>query len=225
MSGEPRIEKAFWYTCTELIFGTLYTVPTPNQNPMETVEVELITDTDYKKIKLPSNWRHHAPIWVSNDGLTEFCAFYFEIEHGLDFKHPRGGRMPDQILWFLSGTMQTGEDWNYRNYQNYCRLEGLKFLPLLITHDHFRFFVFRPTSKRVEEAIEVFKKVLSILGIMGNLPKGAFEILRAVNLDEVFTDPQLWSREIGLILLSERYPLSFVYQDLKGSQDAVRFTP
>ena len=237
-----KTEKAFcWFAeDKQLIFGTLCSVSLDvlrearRRDPgvigaLDVIEPEaaaLVAARHCGELNLefPTGWQLQASRWPSHDQLSEFCYFYFEVKHRLKFKHPRGGRMPKEILWLLSGWLQRGELPSYCNYQRYCQLEGLKLLPLLIDHDYFRFFVFRPTVERVEAAVETFKLAVKVMTGPGSydLPWLATRLLVSLRDDELW--PIRFERQDPKLLVNRRR-LSFVYRDLKGSQDAVRFTP
>lgn len=238
LPDQPQIAKAFFCPqrpserlfnpLPKLLFGTLF-APSKEQWRHNIRPIDLTCPEAAEMMKrgrvmldLPSDWKVRTYLTTHLTSLiTDFAALWFEVEHGLEFKHPRGGRMPEEILWLLSGHLQRGEACNYRNYQQYCQLEGLKFLPLLIDHNHFRFFVFRPTIERVQAAIKTFQDVLERLKGGAALPRYAEVILRNVRLDEL-------RRQRFTALMEEtrliKY-LAVVYHDLKGPQDAVRFTP
>lgn len=176
-------------------------------------------------VDLPHSWKVRTYLTTHLTSLiTDFAALWFEVKHGLEFKHPRGGRMPEEILWLLSGWLQRGESPSYRNYQRYCQQKELRFLPFLVDHNHFRFFVFRPTIERVKTAIETFKQAVEVLSMLGNraLPPLATRLLVSVRDDELW--PVRYERQDPKTLAYKRH-LSFVYRDLKGSQEVVRFTP
>jgi len=241
----PMIQKAYYCPprssvlleepLPTLMFGTLFTPSrdqeaqriNANGRPIDLVcpEAGEMMRKGYKTLDLPPGWE--VRLYLSShlaSLLTSFAALWFEVEHGLKFKHPRGGRMPEQVLWLLSDSMQTGKRWTYRNYQKYCRLEGLKFLPFLITHDHFRFFVFRPTAERVEMAIKAFDQALSriqreeCLNYSGLIHR-ANDVFYDVRVTEI---PELEGLHRG----SPTKSVAFLLKDLKGSpQDATRFNP
>lgn len=234
---KPEIRKSFMrHDEIGLVFGTRYTAPydfltvpygtrdggTLTRDPVRVLEPNVVAGRDVDALDLPEGWA--ARIGGDSHGdLDVLYAFWLEVKHGLKFKHPRGGRMPEEILWLLSGSMQTGMDWSYRNYQKYRRLEGLKFLPFLITPDHFRFFVFRPTAVQVMTAVATFERVLETLSSFGTsqLPPIASRVLAAVRQDEI--RPVARGPCTGEESTGDRC-LGFAYRALKGPQDAVRFT-
>lgn len=220
-----------------LLFGTLYSGRNRvllDEHRWPILEPKL----DIDRPELPVDWE-----WGYNDDrsayLQVFCSRWFQIQHGLEFKHPHGGDMPDQILWLLSSIMQNPDkSCNYRNYQAYRRLEGLKFLPFLVDQKRFRFHVYQPTEKRVTAAIKTFQHVLDVLkDIKHELPTIAALIHAMVRLVEVTptvgfdcmlpclvrVDKALDNR------LGSQPKLGLVYGpewcDLQGPQDAIRFIP
>jgi len=121
---KPEIRKSFMrHDENGPIFGTRYTAPydfltvpygtrdggTLTRDTMRVLEPNVVTGRDVDALDLPEGWVAKIGGDRSRDGLDVLYALWFEVEHGLKFKHPRGGRMPKEILWLLSGWLQRGE--------------------------------------------------------------------------------------------------------------------
>lgn len=231
LAVEPTVQKAVWERDGQ-IYGTLYTAA--RSNPRCDLEkshpdvVEMVMHGE-RILRLPKSWEY-SKNWFSTEwSEAAFVSVCFTVAHGIKF--PVRPKIPAQVGYLLSAHLQLGEAFNFRNFANYRRYCGLKFLPFLITREQFQFFIYDPTPDRVKNGISVFQAVLDKLqGLTPLLPEVLRDAYTCVRLDEVqevshLIDPVLQdaNRRLAQWLQPYRKQFGFVYKDLPGSQDTKLF--
>jgi|GEM_PF-2490587 len=199
---------------------------------------------DFKDTELPAGWTQQT-VWVRDETTYgAFVAHWLELPMKIDAFVENSGKIPAEVGLLLSGCLQLGEAVSSRHLDNYRRLTGLKFLPLVITPTGLRFFMYRPSSETLYAGIQRFHEVLERLGEA--VRTTALElILRKmyvtvlVNQVEELTSIPIYGSETGLLrsvlqtnldnsVCNLQVPfgsLGFVYQDLMpGPHDARRFS-
>ncbi|MFH1089889.1 MAG: hypothetical protein V1716_05720 [Candidatus Uhrbacteria bacterium] len=177
LSDKPTIYKAVGQSVQHGVgFGTLYLctrgdaetgwgTTTLERHHPDVVEFLM---RGCKDIELPGGWKQDS-FWVSDDFhfAASFVTHWFEVPFEIAEFTNNGGRIPTEVGLLLSGYLQLGEAVNARNFDNYRRLKGLKFLPLVITPTGIRFYMYCPSSETMRAAIVRFQEVLDRLrGIM-----------------------------------------------------------
>ena len=230
LPAKPQIEKAVFGN-QGTTFGALYSWPEhyPLFEQQQPQIVEMILDSG-KSIERPEGWSVDVQLYSTTYNLGEFAAYWFEVPHALK-QLRRGSGIPTEIAELLSGYLQTGEGFTFRNFEHYLHFRMLKFLPFLITEESFRFFVYIPTRENVLAAIPVFQRVLEeIKPLIPEIDSLLWDIYALVRLDEVDSASTLIKPAMNdLLEIIEarlkpfRRKLGFVYANISGSQDVRPF--
>lgn len=166
-----------------------------------------------------------------NNGYGYFLAMCLKKDHKLDLMSIYNNEIScvraNQILHYISGFLQHGEDiLVMRNFEKYQRVLPVNFLPLTIDHESFRYWIFNPNRENIITSAVNFKKIISEIKNF-NLKE---ILLRVDMLRKIMTTDGLgeitanFKRELQMDLKPiscwER-KFSFVYQNLKGKQEAL----
>ncbi|HPI67033.1 MAG TPA: hypothetical protein PKZ16_00575 [bacterium] len=233
---EPTIYKAHWHSPEwGMNFGTLYVRPKNGIGTGSALEnyfskiVESIMDKA-KCLILPDGWNTET-IWYSDDfNAASYVSVFFVLPWKIQsIEH--GGSIPTDVAHLLSGYFQLGENFNFRNFQNYRFLKNLKFLPFLITRGGLRVHVFHPTQEHMEAVVE---RLIGLERFFKDLRPQLTPILKdiyaLIRLDEISTSSDSVGsayREVEArlngIIGQHKDSLGYLFKDLKGPQNSRLF--
>lgn len=116
------------------------------------------------EIRLPDGWRCESDATNSEYGEAIYVEMQFSVPHGINFRRGRL-KLPRTVLELVSAHLQYGLKFKYEHFRTlkFGIEKGMKFLPLVITPEEYRFNLYHPTQIEVEQCIERFQTVLSQL--------------------------------------------------------------
>lgn len=231
---EPRNAKAVWWH-GDLRFGMMHTecqaFADKSPRSLERNHPEVV-ESVMKKYR--ANLADGCEVdvdWMSDDySVAAFVGYRLVVPHGLEIMR-RGDDIPQEIGYLLSGNLQLGEAFSYRNFKNYRQARNLKYLPFVITPESFVFNVYLPTTERIQEAAFTFGGMLTQLApLKPSIASVVRDIHALVVLDQirdVSSHVEDACQEIQARLDQALRPYTkkfgYVYQGLPGPQDVVRF--
>jgi hypothetical protein len=239
IANYPEVSKSVWYAPAKssVIFGTLYTNWPAGKFkegiPEDVASLIHCVRENFYSPKLPDGWATDC-LWYEDDNrVASFVGYWlsaplnFEVDEKLK-------KIPEALWLLLSGHLQLGEDLNFRNYQNYKRRQGLKFLSFVITPTEFRYFIYNPTPERIEKSIGRFQMAINKVGHVGpclpGIMKDIYALILAERAAEISTRPEFFTELLRAISSKLNWQMAsltgkcgFVYQDHPGPQGAKPF--
>jgi len=172
----------------------------------------------------------------------EFCTALFlrmgfETRHNMQLEiHNFPGQTYNtlnNVLYLLSGYLQTGETFNLRNFEHYEKERRLKFLPFAISSEEYQFNMYMPSWESVFDAIVAFENILDQMrDLEPILPSAIRKIQTILHLQKIQDESMMIQsaiedveKQLKKLLGPWKKRFSFVYgqKSLRGSQDAITF--
>ncbi|MBT4857409.1 hypothetical protein HON52_04465 [Candidatus Uhrbacteria bacterium] len=130
----------------------------------------MLTTDGRDEVDIPGDFFVGRCSAANENGHSWFTAHWFEYRlplYGMMLTNPEY----QATALLLAGYLQLGEGITGKKFAHYRVLEGLKFLPIVLSPSGIRFYMYRPTTESMRKAAIQFAEVLTRMRAHGFLSK------------------------------------------------------